>query len=205
MKKLLYTFAILSAVGLLFLAFNSKTTKKSNPTKPIITEKATNEEHTLEQKIVVNHEKTMIEKKPAETHIHTVSDENISEPTDMFSKSELTAFKTIHPKIIEEMNKVPECLMQADTKEDAFVCSKGLRDLNKKLALAMGINEDEMANEEQYGRDFTWDEKTKVAMIQEIESSQEMMQVTQDCIANAETPKALEGCFGEVEPYEEPN
>ena len=201
MKKLIYALVALCVGVILFFMFNVETTDKHKATEksiqnPIV-QTVVNEtkENTLKQKRVQTQVKPAIKSKPLKTDSQTPSEENSSEAIDVFGKSDLHAFKTIHPKIIKEINKIPECLMQADTKEDAFVCSKTLRALNKKLALAMGIKEKDMIDEAQYEKEFVWNEETRVKMIEEIEASQEMMQATQDCIDNADTPKALEGCF----------
>ena len=113
--------------------------------------------------------------------------------TESLDDLETDAFKTIQPQITKEMQKIPDCLEKAETKEEAFGCSKQLRALNKELAVAMGDFRNDAP--EGYDDDFVWDEETKVNMIKEIEASIIGMQSMQTCIEVSKTPKELEQCL----------
>ena len=106
---------------------------------------------------------------------------------------EAEAFKTIQPQINEEMRNIPDCLEKAETKEEAFACSKSLRKLNKELSMAMGDFTEE--SQENYDDDFIWNEETKIDMIKEIEAGMQAMQEMQLCMETSKTPEELEKCL----------
>jgi len=117
-------------------------------------------------------------------------DEIITESLDQL---ELEAFKAMQPKIEKEMQHIPECLEKAESKEEAFACSKNLRLLNKEISMAMGdFDEDEV---EGYTDAFVWNEETKLNMIKELESSTQNIQELQNCLEISKTPEELEKCF----------
>jgi hypothetical protein len=123
-----------------------------------------------------------------ETNIN--QDEVISESLE---ELESEVFKTIQPQINEEMQNIPDCLEKAETKEEAFACSKTLRGLNKELSMAMGDFTEEAP--EGYDDDFIWNEETKVDMIKEIEAGTQAMQEMQMCMQTSKTPEELEKCL----------
>ena len=156
---------------------------------------------------------TKVEKSPTlPTSPKSVSPKETNEPTlvlpegndpipenlpDNVVELEIEAFKTIQPKIMKETEKLPACLEQAETKEEAFACSKALRELHKEMSIAMGDFSD--PTPENYADDFAWDEKTKSNMIQEIENGTEEMIETQACIEGATTNEELEQCLAPKE------
>ena len=113
--------------------------------------------------------------------------------TESLEELEAEAFKTIQPQINKEMQKIPECLEKAETKEEAFACSKSLRELNKELSMAMGDFTEE--SQENYDDDFIWNEETKIDMIKEIEAGMQAMQEMQLCMETSKTPEELEKCL----------
>jgi hypothetical protein len=120
-----------------------------------------------------------------------ISQENIM--TESLEELQSTAFKTIQPKVFDEIQKIPDCLENAETKEEAFACSKKLRELNKEIAMSMGDFSEEGI--EAYDKDFIWNEETKINMIQEIEAGTQAMQEMQTCMETSKTPEALEKCL----------
>lgn len=113
--------------------------------------------------------------------------------TQNFNELKINALKTIHEKSIEAIKKVPECLENAKSKEEAFSCSKELRKHQGELAIALGDFETKIP--QKYDATFVWDEKTKTDMINNIESSMDTMEETQDCIEASSTSKELTECF----------
>jgi len=113
--------------------------------------------------------------------------------TESLDELESEAFNAMQPKIKKEMLRIPECLENAENKDDAFECSKKLRSLNKEMAMAMGdFTEEEV---ERYNDTFIWNEETKYNMIKEIESSMQKMQEMQSCFNSTKTPEELEACL----------
>lgn len=129
--------------------------------------------------------------KPFKPNIET----NISEVivTENLEELESEAFKTIQPHITEEMQKIPDCLERAESKEEAFSCSKALRALNKELAMSMGDFTEEAP--EAYDDEFVWNEETKINMIKEIDAGTQAMQEMQTCMETSKTPEELEKCL----------
>ena len=117
-------------------------------------------------------------------------DEVMAESLD---ELEAEAFKAMQPKIEKEMQQIPDCLEKAESKEEAFDCSKKLRLLNKEIAMAMGdFDENEV---EGYTDAFVWNEETKLNMIKELESSTQNIQELQNCLEISKTSEELEKCF----------
>jgi len=117
-------------------------------------------------------------------------DEVMAESLD---ELEAEAFKAMQPKIEKEMQQIPDCLEKAESKEEAFDCSKNLRLLNKEIAMAMGdFDENEV---EGYTDAFVWNEETKLNMIKELESSTQNIQELQNCLEISKTSEELEKCF----------
>jgi len=129
-------------------------------------------------------------------------DVNITQEEDMeksLAEVELSAINDIQPRIFEETQKIPECLENAGSKEEAFECSKSLRALNKDLIMTMGDFSEELPEEKGYDKDFIWNEETKIKMIQEIESGLQGMQTMRTCIESAKTPTDLDKCYDKPE------
>jgi len=139
----------------------------------------------------INSEQVFKPFKPFKPNIET----NISEVivTENLEELESTAFKTIQPHITEEMQKIPDCLERAESKEEAFACSKALRALNKELAMSMGDFTEEAP--EAYDDEFVWNEETKINMIKEIDAGTQAMQEMQTCMETSKTPEELEKCL----------
>jgi len=115
-------------------------------------------------------------------------------------EQEISVINDIQPRILEETQKIPDCLKNAESKEEAFECSKSLRELNKNLAMAMGDLSEELPEEKGYDKDFIWDEETKRNMIQEMESGLLSMRTMQACIESAKEPTDIDKCFDGVTP-----
>ena len=113
--------------------------------------------------------------------------------TESLEELEAEAFTTIQPKISEEMHNIPDCLEKAETKEEAFACSKTLRALNQEIAMAMGDFTDEVP--EGYDDDFVWNEETKINMIKEIEEGTQAMQEMKNCMETSKTAEELKTCL----------
>jgi hypothetical protein len=140
--------------------------------------------------------------KPSPVEEETDQTENEEIVAENLEALEASAFKTLQPKIIEETQKIPDCLENAETKEEAFACNQKLQDLNKELAMAMGdFSENKI---EGYDDDFVWNEETKIKMIQEIERSTETMQEMQTCMESSITPEELDQCL-KPDDYNETN
>jgi len=139
---------------------------------------------TVQQEVVVKEENITSplitkENKPFKPTIEAnISEENTT--VENLEDLQATALKTIQPQVFDEMQKIPDCLENAETKEEAFSCSQKLRDLNKELAMAMGDFSEEGI--EAYDVGFEWNEETKINMIQEIEAGTQAMQEMQTCL-----------------------
>ena len=130
--------------------------------------------------------------KPFKPSIETNMSENIVVAENL-EELESAAFKAIQPHITEEMGKIPDCLEKAESKEEAFACSKALRALNKELAMSMGDFNEE--SPEGYDDEFVWNEETKVNMIKEIDAGTQAMQEMQTCMEISKTAEELEKCL----------
>lgn len=120
----------------------------------------------------------------------SMEDINMSESLDNLG---ITALKTIQPHIIEEMKNMPECLASAASKQEAFECSKKLRNLNQELAMSLGdFSEDAPQS---YDDDFIWDEETKSNMIEELTKSVQEMQYVQQCLDKTTSASEMQSCM----------
>lgn len=109
-------------------------------------------------------------------------------------KEEKIDLKSLQPLILETMKKIPECLENAYSKEDAFKCSAALRELNEKASVARGMKP--MPEMKEYPKGFVWNEETKINMIKGLENSIEPMEKTQYCMENTKTPDDFAKCVG---------
>jgi len=194
---------IIVSLGLVTSLFLSGCTScNTNKDKPDTnTDKKINEKKVENKQIIEKSEinskplKNVIAKKILEPFNPTL-ETNISQDeiiTESLDQLEAEAFKDMQPKIEEEMQHIPECLEKAESKEEAFSCSKNLRLLNKEIAMAMGdFDENDV---EGYTDSFVWNEETKQDMINEIESSIHGIQEMQSCLEISKTPEELKKCF----------
>jgi len=194
---------IIVSLGLVTSLFLSGCTScNTNKDKPDTdTDKKINEKK-VENKQVI--EESEVNSKPLNNTVSKQIDEpfnptleaNISQDeimTESLEQLEAEVFKAMQPKIEEEMQQIPDCLEKAESKEEAFTCSKNLRLLNKEIAMAMGdFDENDV---EGYRDEFVWNEETKQDMIKEIESSMQSIQEMQSCLELFKTPEELKKCF----------
>jgi len=144
-----------------------------------------------------------ITKKATEGHqpLKPSADANTTQAEDDIAGNlgelEIAVMKDIQPRIFEETQKIPACLESAETKEEAFECSKSLRILNQDLGMSMGDFVEDLPAVEGYAKDFIWNEETKTNMIREIESGLQGMQTLQTCINAAKTPEEMDMCLTE--------
>jgi hypothetical protein len=113
--------------------------------------------------------------------------------TENLEELELNTFKNMQPKINEEIQKIPDCLENAQTKEEAFACSDAFRTLNKEFSMSLGDLTEEI--QEGYDDNFVWNEETKLEMIKEIEAGTQSMQEMQACTESAQTPQEIARCL----------
>ena len=193
---------ILSLALITSLFLSGCTSCNTNKDKPDTdTDKKINEKKVEKKQLIKNSE---VNVKPLNNTVSKQIDEpfnptleaNISQDeimTESLEQLEAEAFKAMQPKIEEEMQQIPDCLEKAESKEEAFTCSKNLRLLNKEIAMAMGdFDENDV---EGYRDEFVWNEETKQDMIKEIESSMQSIQEMQSCLEISKTPEELKKCF----------
>ena len=107
---------------------------------------------------------------------------------------EMERFKEIQTQINTQMLKIPECLENAQTKEEAFTCSNTLRKLHKELAISMGdFSEHNITG---YDDTFVWNEETKIDMIKEIENSAEHTEEMKTCMETSSNSEEFQECLG---------
>ena len=104
-----------------------------------------------------------------------------------------TEIKRLQPMVLEEMKKIPDCLENAFTKEEAFKCSHELREVNQKMMLAMGHKT--LPEMKGFPNNFVWNEDKKIEMIQQIEGSIAPMEKAHYCIQNTKTQKEFAECI----------
>jgi len=192
MSRIMMSLALSSL--LLLSACSEKKTETTNSTKKVIEEKVVIQEEPKEIVPQPKVEAQAPEEKLA-PFVPTLETNITEEPleTANLEELEITTIKEMQPKINEELQKVPDCLEKAQTKEEAFECSKALRGINKEFAMAMGDLSEEV--QEGYGDDFVWDEETKLNMIKEIEAGTQAMEEMQSCTETAQTPEEMEACI----------
>jgi len=119
-------------------------------------------------------------------------------------KSDLEMQKVVlldmQDRITTEMKNIPNCLENADSKEEALKCNQHLQELHKEFELLLGIDNnvapDNMNN-------FIWNETTKENLIKELEDSIQPMQEMYTCLQTAETQEEQDKCFEVDENIEE--
>ncbi len=109
-------------------------------------------------------------------------------------------FLDMQERITAEMKDIPNCLENANTKEEALKCNQHLQELHKEFELLLGIDNnvapDNMNN-------FVWNETTKENLIKELENSIQPMQEMYTCLQTAETQEGQDKCFEVDEDIEE--
>lgn len=185
--------ALLTLTLSALLLITTGCTEKKKETKTAVKEKVVQEDTSLEDINTTEVSKNILPKPKlfkSTIELNTSHEEIVVESLE---ELEVEVFKTVQPNIIKEMQNIPECLENAETKEEAFACSQTLRELNKEIAIAMGdFSEEEPKG---YDEDFTWNEETKVNMIKEIEAGTQAMQEMQTCMEVSKTPEELERCL----------
>ncbi len=184
---------IVLSITLSSLLLFSGCTEKKKETNTLVKQETKQDVVSLEESnMTQNNDITPQEQKPFKPTLElNVSQEDVV--MESLEELEAEAFKTVQPRIIEEMQKIPDCLESAENKEEAFACSQTLRELNKEISIAMGDFSDE--SPQGYEDDFIWDEETKINMIKEIEAGTQAMQEVQTCMETSKTPEALERCL----------
>jgi ABC-type antimicrobial peptide transport system permease subunit len=107
----------------------------------------------------------------------------------------LDILKTVYQNIYIETKKIPNCLKEASSKQEAFACSDSIQELNKELSRAMGDTDHN--NFTMNINDFIWDEKNKHSMIKEIEKGLDAMKETSRCIKEIEVIEEISECLQE--------
>ncbi len=105
-------------------------------------------------------------------------------------------FADMQSRMTAEMQTIPDCLENAQNKNEALRCSKNLQDINRQFELILGIERDPSTENNTEG--FVWNEETKENMIQQLDVGIESMQELFSCIQASDTDKEQEKCF-EVE------
>ncbi len=197
MLKIIVSLAI--GTSLFLSGCTSCNTNKDNTsthTKEKINEKKVENKQVIEESEVNIKPLNNTVLKQIEEPFNPTLEANISQDeiiTESLEELEAEAFKSIQPKIENEMRHIPGCLEKAESKEEAFACSKNLRKLNKEISMTMGdFDENEV---EGYTDEFVWNEETKQDMIKEIESSVQSIQEMQGCLEISKTPEELKKCF----------
>jgi len=118
-----------------------------------------------------------------ETHSHSQSIEEMRVKT----------FEINQAKINMALSDLPDCLENAQTKQEAFKCNEKLVDLGKEAMTDMGITIDK--NRTSKNHSFIWDEETKVKIINEIENDTQKREEMEDCMEAAISIEDLDKCF----------
>ncbi len=190
MQKIILTIVGLILLTLIFFTQCTEEKKVKNKQTPKKEIKVKVKEIVTQKISTSSQEKQPITPFKPSMEVNINQNETIAENLE---ELENEAFKTIQPKIAQAMQKIPECLENAETKEEAFSCSQKLRDLNKELAMAMGDFSEEGI--EAYDKDFEWNEETKINMIQEIEAGTQAMQEMQACMEASTSTEELDKCL----------
>ena len=120
----------------------------------------------------------------------------VASKTDRELQKEI--FADMQSRMTAEMQTIPDCLENAQNKNEALHCSKKLQDINREFELILGIERDPSVENNTDG--FVWNEKTKENMIQQLDAGIESMQELFSCIQASDTDIEQEKCF-EVEQH----
>ena len=101
-------------------------------------------------------------------------------------------FLDMQERITAEMKDIPNCLENANTKEEALKCNQNLQKLHKEFELLLGIDNNVAPGNM---NDFVWNETTKENLIKELEESIQPMQEMYTCLQTAETQEEQDKCF----------
>jgi len=107
-------------------------------------------------------------------------------------------FTDIELRMTTEMQTIPDCLENAQNKNEALDCSKKLQSINREFELILGIGRDDSIQNETDG--FVWNETTKDNMIKQLDAGIQSMQELFTCIQASDTDEEQEKCF-EVEQH----
>jgi len=205
MQKILLTLLGIIILGVVTMTLTKEKSKESKKLIEKKQEEASNSS-SLDTPVVP---KPKIKEKPKKFKMQTSQNQAIfKSKITPIPKTELTAdemipeglkelnmeiFKELQNKMSGEIQKIPSCLEEALTKEEAFSCSKNLRELTKTLMLTKGdFDEDTLKG---YDENFTWNENTKIKMIKEIEASSQSMEEMNLCIDMAQNSSELDKCL----------
>ena len=107
-------------------------------------------------------------------------------------------FTDIELRMTTEMQTIPDCLENAQNKNEALNCSKKLQSINRDFELILGIERDDSIQNVTGG--FVWNETTKDNMIKQLDAGIQSMQELFACIQASDTDEEQEKCF-EVEQH----
>ncbi len=204
MQKILIALLGLLLTGIFFFIQNNK--EEENDTHAPVQEKVEKEvlNHTpqstsTKQDKEIDHPQSNKPFKPKINLKQEATDKTFTEADkkDLESKSQRELqkdiFADIQTRMTTEMQSIPNCLENAQNKQEAVACNKKLQDINKEFELLLGINTDNTAKNDTRG--FVWNETTKENMIKELDAGIEPMQKMFSCLQSADNDEEQEKCF----------
>ena len=201
MQKLLIALLGLFLIGVFFFIKNSEKKQKVHNFSEIKKEKVQNVTP-LQEPVHTTKSINIPEKKKAfnpnitfnTTSEKVASAEDIKALESMPERAlQKEMFTDIQSRMTTEMQAIPSCLENAQTKNEAISCSNKLHDINKEFELLLGIEADSSVKTDMSG--FIWNESTKENMIKELDASIEPMQEMFSCLQSAESDEEQEKCF----------
>ena len=107
---------------------------------------------------------------------------------DMVSRT----FRTTLPKIIKELDEIPECIEPAETKKEIANCYGRIGRLYTELSMALGLYEGDQNNSLEK---LNLSRTSKNQMIKNAKEDQAAMQKLLSCIKNINNDTRIESCF----------
>jgi len=108
----------------------------------------------------------------------------------------LNEFQNTLPKLIEELKKVPACLENAKSIDEAFECHKLVDAMNNRLCMVVGISD---VDENNATVEYIWDDGTKTEMIEEVKNRISSVIETQRCMEAVSTASEIDACLDRKE------
>lgn len=209
-NKILILIGVL-ILGLIFYTMNNSENIKKDTSKVV--------EKSVTKSIVKNNEKnevtnrTQIKKKeqvkttvkkiekqilkPVVTsEVSHVEEKPESMDDDLYMKNEtdrvISTFNTKFPKLLEKMNKIPKCIENAQTKEEAFECTKNASEMHMNLAMELGIYKDD---ENTTKHDLVWNDEFKSIMTDDVNSELVKMYKLKKCVEGVSSLNGFDTCI----------
>jgi len=203
MKKVIFVLLAIVLSGVLFFLLKNSQDKPLEQTQ-VVSEK--HEDKVVKTTPVLQTEKPKVSvvKNKEKPTIKPFTAKSILQKKDISDKvnedfyvqkrvnSVLSEFQNTLPKMIEEIKKIPECLENAKTIEEAFDCHTLVGAMNDRLSMVLGINEVEQNNSR---IDFVWDNGTKMEMIEEVKNRLSSLLETQTCMEAVSTASEIDACL----------